>query len=296
MGSQDQRDILDSVSPFADEHYTDFYDAHVAKFWKPGHDSDIELMWEVLRSLLSRKERASPINVVDMGTGTGRVIRGILDLAKSKGIKKLDVNFYGIDPGPAMLQRARNMVQADQELAKIAPVEWISSDALGFTTDLPAIRGSTDLMLFAGGGFQHLLSPGEILGFLREVARALRTESPTAIFILVILGESLPSMMANIPNYDADPSTVVSEKNPDITYEKSAVTTTRAGHLHVDQFTLKVRKTSDRTVLNEFKFRFDLTMFDEEAWPGLVAKAGLRITEEKDYAIGRAYFLQKTQI
>ena len=184
MGSQDQKDLLASVSPFADEHYTDFYDAHVAKFWKPGHDSDIELMWEALQHLLSRNERASPVNVVDMGTGTGRVIRGLLELARSKNIKKLDAKFYGIDPGPAMLQHAKKIVEADQEIREIAPVKWISSDALGFTTDVPAIRGSTDLMLFAGGGFQHLLSPGEILGFLREVSRDLCPRHPRRKFTL----------------------------------------------------------------------------------------------------------------
>ena len=33
-----------SISPFADEHYTDFYDGHILKFMKPGPDSDIELI------------------------------------------------------------------------------------------------------------------------------------------------------------------------------------------------------------------------------------------------------------
>lgn len=33
-----------SIYPFADEHYTDFYDGHILKFMKPGPGSDIELI------------------------------------------------------------------------------------------------------------------------------------------------------------------------------------------------------------------------------------------------------------
>ncbi|KAF7503914.1 hypothetical protein GJ744_002995 [Endocarpon pusillum] len=54
-----------------------------------------------------------------------------------------------------------------------------------------------------------------------------------------------------------------------------------------------VKKTSDGTVLHEHTYTWDLTLFDEEAWPGLVDKAGLRIVQEKDHAIGRCYYLQK---
>lgn len=286
-------DISDFISPYADEHYIDFYDAHVAKFWKPGNDSDIELVWECLKGILRSKDRPSPITVVDMGTGTGRIIRGLFSNATKEGIKKLDAKFYAVDPGSGMLKRGKDIVDADEEMRNMAPVNWVCSDALYFTTEEPAVRKKTDLLVFAGGGFQHLLSPSEILGFLREIEKALLDSAPHAMALLVILGESLPSKMASIPNYDAEPSVVVSERNPKITYEKSAGTTTWAGDLHVDAFTLSVKSSSDGRVLKEFKFRYDLRLFNEEAWPGLVDQAGLQITREKDYAIGRAYFLQK---
>ncbi|KAL8807130.1 MAG: hypothetical protein Q9200_004796 [Gallowayella weberi] len=291
MGSQDTLSAF--ISPFADEHYTDFYDAHVARFWKPGHGSDIQLIWESLQDLLRLQDRASPLNVVDMGTGTGRVIRGLLANAKAEGIEKLDAKFFGIDPGTSMLRRGRDLLEANEQLHGIADVTWVLSDALGFTADEPAVCGATDLLFFAGGGFNHLLSPGEIVGFLREVARSLRTNSPSATAVMVIQGESIPSMMATFPNDDGEASTVVSKKMPEITYEKSADTKTWAGPLHVDAFTLKVKSTEDGRVLKEFKFRYDLRQFDEEAWPGLVEKAGLKITRERDYALGRAYYLQR---
>lgn len=66
-----------------------------------------------------------------------------------------------------------------------------------------------------------------------------------------------------------------------------------AGPYHVDTFTLKVKSTEDGKVLKEFRFRFDLVLFDEEAWPGLVDKAGLKIVRERDYDIGKAFYLQK---
>lgn len=293
MAPQEEKTAANAVSPYADETYVDFYDTHVAKFWKPGPESDIQLIWETLQSLLSSKTREGPLNVVDMGTGTGRIIRGLFRIAQSEGIKTLDAKFYGVDPGPVILRRAEETLQADQEMAKIAPVEWISSDALGFTTDLPSVRGATDLLFFAGGGFNHLLSASEQLAFLREVSKALRTNSPDATAMIVLLGESIPSKMDTIPNFDNEPSSGQSERHPDITYEKSAVETQWAGHLHVDTFTITVKRTSDGTVLHKFTYTWDLTLFDEEAWPGLVDKAGLRVVREKDYAIGRCYYLQK---
>ncbi|KAL8801341.1 MAG: hypothetical protein Q9200_006978 [Gallowayella weberi] len=293
MGSQET--LADFVSPFADEHYTDFYDAHVAKFWKPGHGSDIQLIWESLQDLLGLKDHASPLNVVDIGTGTGRIIQGLLANAEAEGMEKLDAKFFGVDPGPMMLRRGRELLEANERLHGIADVEWVPSDALGFTADSPTVRGATDLLFFAGGGFNHLLSPGEIVGFLREVGRALRTNSPSATAVIVIQGEAIPSMMAAFPNSDGEASVVLSEKRPEITYEKSADTKTWAGPLHVDAFTLKVKSTSDGSVLKEFKFRFDLRQFDEEAWPGMVEQAGLKITRTRDYALGRAYYLQKAR-
>ena len=289
-GSQEA--IAASISPFADEHYTDFYDLHILKFMKPGPGSDIELIWEILHEQLL-KSRASPLNVVDMGAGTGRVLRGLLEIAHAQGIEKLDVKFFGVDPGLAMLKRGKELVDSDDRLRGIADVDWVYSDALGFTSDQPAVRGATDLLYFAGGGFNHLLSPTEIVGFLREVARALRTGSPNALAIIVIQSESMPSRMASIPNYDGELSVIRSEKMPEIIYEKSADTKTWAGPYHVDAFGLKVKSTNDGRVLKEFKFRFDLALFDEEAWPGMLEKAGLRIMREKDYALGRAFYLQK---
>ncbi|KAL8776216.1 MAG: hypothetical protein Q9213_008352 [Squamulea squamosa] len=284
--------IASSINPFNDKHYCDFYDGHILKFMKPGPGSDIELIWDFLHQQLMQS-RASPLNVIDMGAGTGRVLRGLLEVAHAQGLPKIDVNFFAVDPGDAMLKRGKELLDSDDRLRGIADVDWVVSDALGFTTDQPAIHAATDLLYFAGGGFNHLLSPTEIVGFLREVARALRTGSPNAMAIIVIQSESMPSRMASIPNYDGVPSQMKSETIPDVTYEKSADTKTWAGPYHVDAFELKVKSTKDGSVLKEFKFRFDLALFDEKAWPEFVEKAGLMIVKEKDYALGRAFYLQK---
>ena len=138
-----------------------------------------------------------------------------------------------------------------------------------------------------------MLSPTEVLGFLREVSRALRTSSHFATAIIVIQSEAMPSRMASVPNFDGESSVVVSRKRPEITYEKPPDVKTWAGPFHCDAFTLKVKATASGEVLQEHKFRYDLALFDEEAWPQLVGRAGLRITREKDYALGRAYYLQK---
>ncbi|KAI4247458.1 MAG: hypothetical protein L6R40_001406 [Gallowayella cf. fulva] len=288
-------DISTFISPFATDHYTDFYDTQVGHYWGSGEGSDIQLIWESLQEQLSLKGCISPINVVSMGSGTGREIRTMLAKAPAAGLDKVDAHFFAIDPEPAMLRRGQAVLEAAAEgqLSKIANVDWIASDALSFTTDVPALRGATDLLFFAGGGFQHMLSPTEILGFLRQVARALRTGSTAATAVIVILGESLPSQMATIPNGDKEPITIVSERQPELTFEKGIKEETWAGPYHVDTFTLKVKSTNDGKILKEFKFRFDLVLFDEEAWPELVSKAGLKIVKEKDYDVGKAFYLQK---
>ncbi|KAL8719820.1 MAG: hypothetical protein Q9225_003223 [Loekoesia sp. 1 TL-2023] len=194
------RDIRTFVSPFAEGCYTDFFETPRAA---------------------PPQGCISPLNVVSMGSGTGRKIRAMLAQTQAAGLDKLDAHFFAIDPEPAMLRRGQEVldVEAGGQPRKIADVEWIASDALSFTTDVPALCGATDLLFFAGGGFQHLLSPTEILAFLRQVARALQTGSTTATAVLVILGESLPSKMASIPNFDAAPISLVSERRPELTYE-----------------------------------------------------------------------------
>ncbi|MET8579564.1 class I SAM-dependent methyltransferase [Streptomyces collinus] len=91
-------------------------------------------------------------SVLDVGCGTGRLLRGAREAGHGGRLT-------GLDPAAAMLVQAR---RAEPD------VEWVLGDLLSHTWD-----GTFDLVVMTGHAFQELLGDEQVRGLLRGVRRAL---------------------------------------------------------------------------------------------------------------------------
>ncbi|MEW2255333.1 class I SAM-dependent methyltransferase [Streptomyces sp. NPDC047869] len=122
---------------FADMELASLYDKLNA--WGPSDDFYLGLVMEAE-------------TVLDVGCGTGRLLRAARD-AGHQG------RLTGLDPAAAMLVQARRAEPA---------VEWVLGD---FATH--RCEGAFDLVVMTGHAFQELLGDEDVRGCLRGVRRAL---------------------------------------------------------------------------------------------------------------------------
>lgn len=285
-----------SIMPYSTDCYAEFYDVWNGSFWGQQW-LDIVVYWDVIQSLIASHKNDpysnSPINVIDMGCGSGRATKDLLERSRDSASPLTNIKIYGIDPSATMLQRAKGYLRAHPDLQAVAPVEWVNARGEDFTSVLPHLKGSCDFIAWSGGGFSHLISEENQLLFLQQVAIALRANSSTAIGLILVLDESIPRRnSATASEVFELPWEGRSEDNPDVTFHKSANEVEWEGPVRHNRWTVSMRKGGE--LFYTEKIAETLVNLDEEKWPSLVEKAGLRIIRAQEMDdVGIFYYLQK---
>lgn len=297
-----ERDDHSGLSQYASDEFAEFYDFWIDDSWPPPFE-DIETYWEAIQSLVAvHSERTDPITVVEIGAGTARVLKDLLKRARDQGIPLTNVKIYQTDPEQVMLRRGEKFLKNNPELARIAPVHWAVASGETFTSVLPGLKASTDLVIWTGGGFSHILSEEGQFAFLQQVEMALRPRSSTATCILSVLNQSIPSknpfLRGDFSVPDAGkiferPFVAQSNEQSGLTYRKFPNEVMWDGKFRHDRFTLQLERASDEAEPEKIEMETSLMNFDEDGWPGLVEKAGLRIAHVKEYSVGRFYYLER---
>lgn len=294
MAGQDETSA--PIMPYTTDYYAEFYDLWNGSFWPPQW-KDIVLYWDVIQSLIaSRKhdQESGVINVVDIGCGTGRVLKDILERSRDNATPLPNVRFYGVDRSETMLRRGKAFLQAHPDLQKIAPVEWVNASGEKFTSVLPQLEGSSDLVAWTGGGFSHVDTEENQLLFLNQMAVALRSQS--SIGMILVLDQSIPSRATDPATSEVFevPWEGPSIEKPDWTYHKSVNDVFWKGPLRYDCWTISVRNTKNGEEVHKERIEHTLLNLDEGNWPGLVKKAGLKISRVQEVdGFGLCYYLQK---
>ncbi|MCJ1423156.1 hypothetical protein MMC29_001037 [Sticta canariensis] len=286
------------IKPYTTDCYAEFYDLWNGSFWPP-QSKDIAIIWDAVQSLIaSRKndQESGPINVIDVGCGTGRVLKDLLERSRDSATPLPNVKFYGVDLSRTMLRRGEAYLQVHPDLQKIAQVEWVNASGEQFTSVLPQLKNSCDIVAWSGGGFSHLDSEEKQLLFLRQMAVALRSHPSSALGIIPVLDQSIPSRAADPATSEVFevPWKGLSVENPDVTYFKSVNEVFWKGPVRHDCWTISVRETKSGEELHSEQIEHTLLNLDEDKWPSLVKQAGLQISRVQELpGWGLIYFLQK---
>ncbi|MCJ1266240.1 hypothetical protein MMC22_006123 [Lobaria immixta] len=296
MAGQDEAGAR--IAAYTTDYYAEFYDLWVVSFWPPQW-KEVNIYWDVIQSMMaSRKDDANsgPINVVDIGCGTGRVLKDLLERSRDSATPLSDVKIYEVDPSETMMRRGQAFLHAHPDLQKVAPVEWVKASGEEFTSVLPQVKGLSDLVFFSGGSFSHIDTEENQLLFLRQMAAALRNLSRTAVGIILVVDECIPSRAIDPAASEMFevPWEGQSIENPDLTYHKSANEVFWKGPVRHDRFTLHVRSAKSGEDVHTEWIEHTLLNLDEKSWPGLVQRAGLQITRVQEMdGLGIFYYMQK---
>jgi SAM-dependent methyltransferase len=249
-------------------------------------------------SLLSpfRSENSSiqkPLRVVDMATGTGRVIRGILrkmdwhTQTKTALGNQDKIELWGIDHSQAMIEHAKSLLKS--KLQPSTTVIWCNTTAASFVDEFPELENTVDLVIFAAGSIGHLTAPGERKSFLQQVVKALRktahSRTHPSIAAISILKEcdSLKSTGQDVPDLQVSHTTEMrktSRQWPHLEYHKSPITTLRNKEASLDSFKLSVIETATGKIISQEMYSWSLKIFNEEEWEREVSDCGLSISQK----------------
>ncbi|KAJ5851691.1 uncharacterized protein N7529_011076 [Penicillium soppii] len=201
---------------YSSPYLVDYYDL-VA----PKSDSidDASLYWRVYQELNSPLLRAprEPFIIMDVGTGTGRVIQGLLNNAAVIGDDISNTQILGVDNAQHMLDKAaQNLDPLFKE-----HVSWV----LGSALDLENVMAQcgyqkVDLLIFSIGSISHLSEQGQPERFLEQVSKVLRPDTGRAY--VSIYDGSLLRKEEDIAFHQPEGVTEIkSAAFPNITYRES---------------------------------------------------------------------------
>jgi ubiquinone/menaquinone biosynthesis C-methylase UbiE len=280
---------------YTSPYWAECYDMWVEDIVGPtalAKDDDFffSLLSPFLPNISSKQE---PLRVVDMATGTGRVIRGLLRNLESHAQKKTPlenqdrIEIWGIDHSQAMIEGAKSLLE--NKLQPSTTVKWRNTTAANFVDENPQLHKAVDLIIFAAGSIGHLTAPGERKRFLQQVVKALRktdhSRTNHSVAAISILKEevSLNSTGQDIPDLQVSQASEMrktSQRWPHLEYHKSPITTLRNEDRLVDSFKLSVIETATEKIISQETHSWSLKLFNEDEWERELAGCGLNIRDK----------------
>lgn len=224
---------------------------------------DASFYWEIYQNLLSLRSPTpdDPFVIMDVGTGTGRVLHGLASSAINSGVNFANTKLIGVDNAQHMLDKAEGI---SNEILD-GCVDWVHGSAL----DLQGVMESrqyqkVDLLIFSIGSISHLSELNQPETFLDEVSKVLRAETGRA-YVSIYDGSLLgpdKKIAFHQPHGTSEISSLV---YPSILYRESNHRGELEGNIKYVKFELEVVDRESQSVLetNHISMKMRQWMKDE---------------------------------
>ncbi|KAJ5378040.1 uncharacterized protein N7496_005449 [Penicillium cataractarum] len=281
---------------YTSPYWAEFYDMWVEDIVGPtALAKDDDFFFGLLSPFLSNNVSIkSPVRGVDMATGTGRVIRGILRKMESlaqevtSSDQQSKIEIWGIDHSQAMIDHAKGLLEG--KLQPSTTLAWRNTTAANFVDENPELENAVDLIIFAAGSIGHLTADGERKRFLQQVVKALRdtdhSQAHRSVAAISILKDenNLEEKHTDqaIPE-DKDRSTEMrksSRRWPHLEYHMSQITHSKYEGRSVDSFNLTVVKAATGKIVSREMHSWSLKLFDFDEWEKELGDCGLSISQQ----------------
>jgi ubiquinone/menaquinone biosynthesis C-methylase UbiE len=284
------------------EHQRGYYDSsYLADYYESlwtEHPTlqDTEIYWRYLRdALLLRKDRNRPFVLLDVGTGTGRVLKSLIGkVSREPAIPLSSVKFIGMDPSSYMLERARD----GRDLPADADVSWFEGSASRLQ-DLKALTSpavGVDLLLFAFSGINHLHLPDEVDGFFASMKHVLRLGGVALVSVCSAL---LDVQGSSISNPYGEVKEVKSKRLHGIFYREETIGRTVNGDLLTNSLkteAVKVNEDGNEEIMERNKHNVPLRLLTRDFLRECVARAGLQLLREEEAVEDFIFVFRKADI
>ena len=269
------------------ERESDYYDsAYLADYYESlwtDHPAleDSTIYWSIVRPQIMSKHRANAEMVLlDVGTGTGRVIHSLIDRISNDAEVSLNaIEFIGVDKSPFMLDHARQ--------AKQLPSDFNASWIVGSATALERLAPLADrpaqvhILIFAFSGINHLHQPGEVDQFFFSARRVLRLGGLALVSVCMPL---LDVKSNHLENPYGEVKEVKSNRLEGILYRERETGQSVQGDLFINSLkteVVKVRSNGSEQVLERNNHNIHLKLLSRKELEKSIAAARLEILEEK---------------
>lgn len=198
-------------SPYVAEYY-DLTNNSIAA------SSDRTVYWNAYQTMRDlRPHDGVPYVILDVGTGSGRVIRDLAAQILEANLPRLEGKFIGLDIEQHMLNRATKKPIKGLDPGQIS---WILGSALELSEIFPSSNGGTgqfDMVIFPYGNISHLIEPGEPECFLHQLAKVVKPGTGRAYISIVHMLAAKDENPAWLVEMDA-PNEIPSQDFPNVTY------------------------------------------------------------------------------
>lgn len=296
----DKDAVVNISSSSPRERKSNFYDSkYLAEYydlWTQSNGdavdlrSDANVYFSALKKGLQVHHRGEPYIILDVGTGTGRVLINLSDDAVASGLDVSDVELIGVDKEQMMIDRAQAVHLATPSFTNFSHVSWVVGVATSLSR-LPILsskHGQIDLLLFAVGSISHLTGVDEPQRFFAEAATLLRPGSGRAYIPIqsdLICRGPLSEWRLNEDTWaevrDADE--FVSQLYPGVVHRQFPIhsSTVKEG-VKYDEYNFQVveRVGSEERVIENNAIEISLRIWEVDKLLQWAQEAGLECVEE----------------
>ena len=257
--------------PYATDFLADYYNIAVV----PTLGRDIPVYWEALKKM-RELHPYSPTRVLDIGTGTGRVIRDLAAYIEQDRDDFSNIEFIGLDLSQAMVDNAASLPIHSLSSQQVS---WIQGSALDLEAALPASQRPVDILIFAFVSICHLHEPGQVDQFFRQVAKVLRPGTGRAMVSMhddIVLSNPNPPVMLIQPD---EPYDIRSKKYPNTVYrtvENGYETDGNVRHYKCEVTVLDQTAGQERILETNHTSTAVRMTRDEEELPAIASSQGLQ--------------------
>lgn len=241
----------------------EFYDIYSAKYLID--PTDTRIYFDQLRA-----SHRQPI-VLDVATGTGRIIKGLIEHGTQLGHDWSQTTLIGLDNSAPMLERARKSIAAP----KAGNLTWILGSAFDLEAALagmPHPVSAVDLLILAFGTITHFTVECQGQQFFNQVAKVLRPGSGRAAVSFYRSFEKTGDPV-RLPG-PVDTGRVPSLQRPGITYQEVLLETNTLGDVYKESRQVTVRDHD--SVLEQNVVTTEFGLWTDEMVKQMADLAGLR--------------------
>ncbi|KAJ5751965.1 hypothetical protein N7520_008882 [Penicillium odoratum] len=238
---------------------------------------DASFYWKVYQDLKALRSPTpdEPFVLMDVGTGTGRVLHDLERNAVEANADFSNTEVLGVDNAQLMLDKAKKITTGPLK----EHVSWINGSAL----DLEAImrdrvHSKIDLLVFSIGSISHLSEDGQPETFLNQVSKVLRPVTGRAY--VSIYDGSLLDKKKDIAFHQPEVVKEIQSKTfPHIVYRVSNHRGDLEGNFKYIKFDMEAVNNEDQTILEKNYISMKMRQWEEDELVSLSSKTGATFVE-----------------